>query len=267
MTIFTKCDQILSSGRNVALATIVEATAGTPGKQGFKLLLADDGELSGTVGGGALENRTIEEARRVLAAGRSRIFHFDLTALGMECGGKVDMIIEYVPAVASFVLFGGGHVARALCPILQSIGYAVTVYDPRPESAEYFLTSGIRVIPGEYTDLSAHGNEIGNVAYCVIATHGHQHDYDVLKQLVGLDKDFSYFGLIGSKRKVDVTLGRLRDEGMTVPPFVYSPVGVKIGALTAAEIAVAIAAEVIAVKNGVTADHLRAFGEDSKAGN
>ena len=74
MSIFSKCDQILNSGRNAALATIVEASAGTPGKPGFKLVLADDGELFGTVGGGALENKTIEEAREVLATRRGRIF-------------------------------------------------------------------------------------------------------------------------------------------------------------------------------------------------
>lgn len=265
MNIFTKCDQILGSGRNAALATIVEASTGTPGKQGFKLLLADDGELFGTVGGGALENRAIEEAREVLAAGRSRIFHFDLADLGMECGGKVDMVIEYLPAVAPFILFGGGHVARALCPILQSIGYAVIVFDPRREAAAYFGELGVRVIPGEYTDLLEHKDEIQNAEYCVIATHGHLHDYNVLKQLIELNEDFSYIGLIGSKRKVQVTLGRLRDEGVAVPPFVYSPVGVKIGALTAAEIAVAIAAEVVAVKNGAMADHMRAIDEGSAA--
>jgi xanthine dehydrogenase accessory factor len=265
MTIFTKCDQVLSSGRNAALATIVEASTGTPGKQGFKLLLADDGELFGTVGGGALENRAIEEARGVLTEGRSRIFHFDLNDLGMECGGKVDMIIEYLPAVAPFVLFGGGHVARALCPILQSIGYAVSVFDPRPETAGHFGEMGARVVPGEYADLSKHKNDIQNAKYCVIATHGHQHDFHVLKQLLEFDENFCYIGLIGSKRKVRVTLGRLGDEGITVPSFVYSPIGLKIGALTAAEIAVAIAAEVVAVKNGTAADHMRAIDGSSSA--
>ena len=266
MTVFTKCDQILSSGRNAALATIIEASAGTPGKQGFKLLLAADGELFGTVGGGALENRAIEEARGVLADGGTRIFHFNLSELGMECGGKVDMIIEYLPATAPFVLFGGGHVARELCPILRSIGFALTVFDPRPETAVHFSEPGVRLVSGEYADLSSHINELRNVKYCVIATHSHHHDYEVLKQLIRLDADLSYIGLIGSKRKVRVILRQLREEGVTLPRSVYTPVGLKIGALTAAEIAVSIAGEVIAVKNGVTADHMRATLESSSEG-
>ncbi len=57
MTIFTKCEEILSNGRHAVLATIIKASSGTLGKQGFKLVLAGDGELFGTVGGGAQENR------------------------------------------------------------------------------------------------------------------------------------------------------------------------------------------------------------------
>ena len=260
MNIFSKCEEILKAGRNAALATIIEASSGTPGKQGFKLILADDGELFGTVGGGALEHRAIDEAKEVLAAGRSRICHFNLEELGMECGGKVDMVIEYLPAVVPFILFGGGHVARALSPILQSIGFAVTVFDPRSELADHYADLGVRLIQEEYTKVLEFQAEIRKSRYCVIATHGHHHDYDVLKQLVELNANFDYVGLIGSKRKVKVTLGRLEEEVGPPPSFIYSPVGVKIGALTAAEIAVAISAEVIAVKNGHTADHMRATG-------
>lgn len=265
MNIFTKCDEILKSGRNAAMATIIEASTGTPGKQGFKLVLADDGELFGTVGGGALENRAIDEAKGVLEAGSSRIFHFNLDELGMECGGNVDMVIEYLPAVTPFFLFGGGHVARALIPILHSIGFSVTVFDPRPDVADHYAETGVRVVQGEYSDISKIRADIRKCRYSVIATHGHHHDYDVLKQLVELDGEFLYVGLIGSKRKVKVTLGRLEEEVGPAPSYVFSPVGIKIGALTAAEIAVAISAEVIAVKNGHKADHMRATDLSSPA--
>ena len=262
MNIFSKCDQILKSGRNAALATVLEASSGTPGKAGFKLVLADDGERFGTVGGGALENRAIEDARGVLASGKGGVFRFDLAELGMECGGSVEMVIEYLRAVASFTLFGGGHIARALCPILESIGFAVAVFDPRPEVAEYFKDNSAQLIPGNYADFSSHADEIRKADYCVIATHSHEHDYDVLKQLIQFENEFKYLGLIGSKRKIQAIANRLENENVKFPPSVYAPVGLRIGAVTAAEIAVSIAAEVIAVKNGFKADHMRTAGFD-----
>ena len=72
-----------------------------------------------------------------------------------------------------------------------------------------------------------------------------------------LGKKFKYIGLIGSKRKIQVTVKRLSDEGIEIPPYVYTPIGTRIGAVTAPEIAVSIAAEVVAVKNGYQADHMR----------
>lgn len=257
MNILGACDRILGSGRNAALATIIEASDGTPGKQGFKLVLADDGELSGTVGGGALENRVIEEAKGILASGKSRVFHFNMADLGMECGGAATVVIEYLQAAKPFMLFGGGHIGRALCPILQSIGFTVSVFDPRPDAAAYFDGGAVSVIREEYAQLANHADEIRRADYCIIATHGHEHDYQVLRDLILLNRDFKYVGLIGSKRKIQVTVKKLTDEDVKVPPFVYTPIGIKIGALTAAEIAVSIVAEVIAVKNGYEADHMR----------
>ena len=257
MSIFGKCEEILASGRDAALATVVEASSGTPGKQGFKLVLAGDGEISGTVGGGALENRVIEEAREVLESHRSRIIHLDLSELKMECGGNVDLVIEYLTGVKPFLLFGGGHVARALCPILQSLDFGVTVIDPRPDTAAYFDAIGVPVVSVGYEDMSQHKELIGQAEYCVIATHGHQHDFQVLKQLVERKDELRYIGLIGSSRKVKVTLGRLEQDGLSISPAIYSPIGLKIGARTAPEIAVSIAAEVVAIKNGHPADHMR----------
>jgi xanthine dehydrogenase accessory factor len=257
MTIFGKCEEILSSGRNAALATVVDASSGTPGKQGFKLVLAGDGELFGTVGGGALENRVIGEAREVLDSRRSRILHLDLSELKMECGGSVDLVIEYLTGVLPFLLFGGGHVARALCPILQALDFGITVFDPRPDTSAYFDALNVPVVSVGYEEIQQHQELIGKAEYCVIATHGHQHDFHVLKQLIELESGLRYIGLIGSSRKVKVTLSRLEQDGLAIPSAVYSPIGLKIGARTASEIAVSIAAEVVAIKNGHPADHMR----------
>ena len=258
MTIFRRCDQILETGRSVVMATVVKASQGTPGKPGFKLLLTEDGELFGTVGGGALEERVIEEAREVLRDQANRILHYNLADLNMKCGGNADVVIEYISAVKRILLFGGGHIARALTPILESVGFAVTIIDPRPDVQPHFEGStSAAILQLDYEDLSPEADLIRGVDWCFIATHGHDYDFTVISQLLTMATAFRYIGMIGSRRKIDSMRRKLEEEGISIPDYLYAPVGIKIGGQSAAEIAVSIAAEIVAVLNNSEVTHMR----------
>ena len=256
MTIFRQCDDLLESGHSVVMATVIKASQGTPGKPGFKLLLTDDGNLHGTVGGGALERQVIEEAREVLKDHQNRILHYNLADLKMKCGGNVDVVIEFVQSIRRILLFGGGHIARALSPILESLGFAVTIIDPRSDVQPHF-TNTATIIQSNYEDLSDLAELLQSAEWGFIATHGHDHDYAVLRQLLPTSANYRYVGMIGSKRKVETTRQKLQEEGITIPDHFYAPVGIKIGGQTAAEIAVSIAAEIVAVLNETRTDHMR----------
>ena len=212
----------------------------------------------GTVGGGAIEHRAIEEARKLLRERKNLLLPVKLKDEGMQCGGSMTLFFEYIEGKKEFVLFGGGHVGRALAAILTMIGFHVTILDMRSEVKELLAEKeNIDVVLGDYEDISVLKEILERTDYTFIATHGHQYDGIILKQLLELKKDFTYLGLIGSKTKVKTLFGKLEKEGLKIPDYVYAPVGIRIGGDSAEEIAVSIAAEVIAVKYGVNAEHMR----------
>jgi len=258
MDILRKTVGLLESGEDLVLVTVIEAGTGTPGKPGFKMVVTGSEAIHGTVGGGALEARALEDARKALSSRQGGLISYDLADLGMICGGRASLLFEVLEARQSFVVFGGGHIGRALAPILESLGFRVTVYDPRPEVRQQMPDTQMRtLIQGDYSDLTPVGSILAASQFCFIATHGHEHDYAVLKQALEQRESYRYLGMIGSRSKVRATLRRLEAEGRQKPPFLYAPVGLAIGGDTPAEIAVSIAAEVVAVRSGAAAPHMR----------
>lgn len=155
---------------------------------------------------------------------------------------------------AGFVyLFGGGHVSQALSPVLSAAGFRCAVWDDRPEfvSPERFPQAE-RFFLGPFETVSERLRITEN-DYVVIMTRGHRADYTVLSQV--LRSGARYLGCIGSKRKLALCRDRLLEEGFTAEEYarVHAPIGLAIGAETPAEIAVAVAAEMIAVRAGVLA--------------
>ncbi|MDD3411930.1 MAG: XdhC family protein [Eubacteriales bacterium] len=141
-------------------------------------------------------------------------------------------------------IFGGGHVGQALVPVLAKIGFRVTVYDNRDLSLERFPGAD-ELIQGDYTCVSERVR-LGADDYAVIMTPGHQADYEVLEQ--ALRSPATYIGCIGSSHKVARTKERLHEAGFSEENIsrLHSPIGLSIGAETPDEIAVSIAAELIA---------------------
>lgn len=146
------------------------------------------------------------------------------------------------------VIFGGGHIAQALVPILASVDFEPTVLDNRPEFADPALfPCAENVILGDYLAIADHLTLHAD-DYAVVMTHGHAHDLAVEAQL--LRHELAYVGVVGSARKTHMVRERLRSEGISEDRIasVHMPVGTKIGAVTPAEIAVSIAGEMIAMR-------------------
>ena len=258
MEILKQCTTLLEQGSDIVLVTVVRAGSGTPGKEGFKMILTDRHELYGTVGGGAVEHRAVQEAEEVLRSRSNRLESYDLEKLGMKCGGQVTLLYEYMQARQGFMLFGGGHIGRALTPILESLGFRITVFDSRPEVRDLLgEREGRSIIIGDYEDIGKAVDVLRACRFCFIATHGHLHDFQVLKQVLEAGNDYRYVGLIGSRSKIRTTVEKLAACGLKAPGFLYAPVGLEIGGDTPAEIAISIAAEVVAVLNGAEAPHMR----------
>ena len=158
---------------------------------------------------------------------------------------KNGIYVEPLCHAGSVYIFGGGHVGRALVPVLATVGFRVVMYDNREELAKkenYPMAS--EVIFGSFSDIS------GKVAltandYAVVMTPGHQADYEILSQVLG--SDATYIGCIGSRTKVAKTRERLKCDGYTEEDIarVHAPIGLPILAETPEEIAISIAAEMI----------------------
>ncbi len=233
-------------------ATVIGATGSTPRGLGARLLVASDGRLYGTVGGGVLESRVIERARALLEAPEVVRLSWDLAseeAGSMACGGAMEFLLEPFGVRPRVFVFGAGHVGRALDRVLAHLGFPRTVVDRRPEMLDEARFPGAVLACGDPASLAA-ALPIRPRDFCVVVNPTHQDDLAVIRALV--PRECAYLGLMGSRRKKAELLQRLRDDGTPEEAVarIRTPVGLPIGAQTPEEIAVSIAAEVVAVLRG-----------------
>jgi xanthine dehydrogenase accessory factor len=253
MDIYEEIVQLRRDGRRGAVATIVNVRGSIPSFKTAKMLVRDDGSIVGTIGGGCVEAEVWQAAREVMESEKPRTLSFNLNQdpkydTGLLCGGTLDIFIEPVLPPALLYIFGAGHVSVNLYKVAKDAGFEVIVADDReayanrerfPEAkeviAEEFEQPNARLTPNESS-------------YIEIVTRGHRHDMRVLRWAV--QTPARYIGMIGSKRKTIAVFRELTKQGLSPELFerVHAPVGLDIGAITPEEIAVAIAAELIATR-------------------
>lgn len=153
-----------------------------------------------------------------------------------------------LPVEPRAVLFGGGHIALELAPLLRRVGFRVAVFDDRPEfSSPARFPMAEETVCGDYEDIAA-SLPLRPEDYVVIITEGHRHDLAVERQ--ALARPLAYIGAIGSKTKTETLNRRLLDCGFTPADLerLHAPIGMRIMSSTPAEIAVSIAGELILVR-------------------
>jgi len=259
---------LIKNGENFVVAKVVDTQGSTPRKKGAWLLMKENGERYGTVGGGKLEAEVERISLMTFETREFGIYHFELKpedqgGLDMRCGGDADISIEFVDATnpknfiddfclkSSAFIFGAGHVGKALEPILRYLNFATKIIDDRPEfaNAVNFPDAEEVIVIDSFSDAYQKIKTDEN-SYIVILTRGHSGDYDVLKQ--ALTSPSSYIGMIGSKKKVAEVFRMLREDGFSQEKLdkIYSPIGENIFAETPEEIAISIAGEMIKVRSG-----------------
>jgi xanthine dehydrogenase accessory factor len=177
-------------------------------------------------------------------------FSFDYRELAIRVVGE---LLEVPPQL---LIFGAGHVGQAVAMIGALVGYDVTVVDDRAEflRRERLPNKAIKLVEGKYSAIESDIKITKNTAV-VIVTRGHQYDEVCLEQV--LERGAKYIGMIGSRRRVLSIFKRLESSGVSsaVLQRVHAPIGLKIGAESPQEIAVAIIAEIITVLNSHVEDH------------
>ncbi|UCF19674.1 MAG: XdhC family protein [Gemmatimonadota bacterium] len=230
-------------GEASVVVTVVDAPS--PEHIGRHLLMGG-GSPRGKLGKPVLDERAAELARAALLEARA-----DLHELELE-GATWKLYVESQQPVPELLIIGAGHIARPLCRIGALVGFRVTVADDRPEFAnrEWFPEAE-RIVLLDY-QAPFEKIEIRSDTYVVLVTRGHKYDYDCIHQLLRLDARPAYLGMIGSRRRVRAAFEALLDEGCDPERLaqVHAPIGLDIGAEAPEEIALAIAAEIVAARRG-----------------
>ncbi len=243
----------IDAGQGGAQATVVARHGSAPATPGQKIYLGADGVAFGTVGGGAIEKAVLADLAAIAASPRSAPFrtveHKLGAALGMCCGGRVTLVLEPVPARLPVLIVGGGHVGAALAPLLAMLDFAVTLADARESFGESGRFPGVLSLPVDHDEA---GRMLPEEAAIAVMTHDHQLDQEVIEW--AFRRRFGFVGGVGSRAKAERTRQRLELKGFseTDRGRLRMPVGVDIGARSPAEIAVAIAAELIAYRASLT---------------
>lgn len=242
--------QLSKQGKAYVLVTLVGVSGSTPRNSGTKMVITKEGVFD-TIGGGHLEHTTIKYAQKMLSAGKNsqHLEHFQLGSnLGQCCGGNATVLFECFAAVGvNIMLFGAGHVGKALMPILAQLPCHVTWVDSREEQFPQGVDAfhNVEKVVSEEPELEVKG--MPENSYYIVMTHNHQMDFDI-SQAILKRGDFSYLGLIASdtkKRRFEQRF-KHRDIDPVQVARMNCPIGLEqVGGKLPMEVAVSIAGEII----------------------
>lgn len=248
-----------------AVASVVRTEGSTLGKPGFKIVISKDGEIvHGTLGGGCPEGPIAEVGVQTLETGAPRVIRVHLVDVTQavrgtiapesaddlyvetNCGGTMEIYVEpYLPPQRLVIVGQGGRdeLEDELVHLGKRLGYEVVVVDHAPSLTE----KPDELIQEPGYDLAAF--PFGPRDAVVVLTKG-ERDRPVLKALSRAQ--VGYVGMLSSRSRAQANFAALRAEGVpeSFLASVHTPIGLDLGARTPAEIALAVLAEVVAVRQG-----------------
>jgi xanthine dehydrogenase accessory factor len=240
---------------------VTQAMRLTKPHQGSKMLLFPDGRTFGSLGSEALEQAVQAEAMRMMSDVRGKLAHS--MAYALPEGNKARVFIEVYLPPPHLIIFGGVHIALPLVTFAKTLGFRVTVADPRTTFANRQRFPDVDEIIPEWPEEALKQLTIGPSSYCVILTHDPKLDEPALEGLLG--KNAAYVGAIGSRKTHAERFKRM--AGQVEPQQlaqVYAPIGLNLNAQTPEEIALAVMAEIVAVRRGAKAGFMKDGYSDPK---
>lgn len=306
----------LKQNEPAMLLVVAESAGSSPGRQGFKMIVARD-DLIGSVGGGAMEVRLVEQAKLkikneelkidtevveqvhrknspvssgMICSGRQTIIFYRLGSSDSETVREIVCALENqqtkVLRISNFkfqiaenqesdfdfrferkdknsflfeeklgfkhklFIVGGGHCALALSELMAKMDFHISLFDDRPDLNTLAKNKFVhaKTIIESYAQIDEFIASGAN-HFVVVMTLGYRTDEVVIRKLI--DKNFKYFGVLGSRAKMKTLLRSLEKEGFPKEKLnqIRTPIGLPINSRTPEEIAVSIAAEIIAAKN------------------
>ena len=239
-------------GEKSALCTVTRISGSTPAREAMRMVVRADGSALGTVGGGRFEEEVRKAALLTMADETCRTLSFELTEddeaePGLVCGGTLEVFVEPL-TVPRLVVLGAGHLGQAVARVAAPAGFRVTVADDRATHAtrdRLPFAAEVLALPWEEAFEAIPADD---ATFVVIVTRTCAMDERCLRW--AFSTPARYVGMIGSRRKVAKSRERLAARGVPPEAFqrLHAPVGLDLGASTHEEIAVAVVAELIAVR-------------------
>lgn len=234
--------------------TAVEVRGSAPCEQGAKALVTASGIQWGTVGGGNVEAHAIRRAQDLLkpvdgAPVKNCLITWNLQRdVGMTCGGEVKFFFEaHQLNQWTIAVFGAGHVAQKLVPLLCDFDAEVHVIDPRREWLDRFAKrSNLHL--HECHDAKDVVPTLPKDTFFVLVSQGHSTDVPALLEVLKRPQPAPYVGVIGSHNKRLIIKRELKEHGISDPTTLESficPMGLAIGTSAPAEIAISISAQLL----------------------
>lgn len=246
---YDRLPALLARHGTFAIATVVQVAGSSPRDEGAKMVVLQSGSIIGTLGGGSLEASVIQDALECLRSRTPALNGYDLTesGLAMKCGGRVQVYIEPVCPARRLVIFGGGHVGKAIARLALEAGFATEVVDDRPEHlAPAAYPEGVRLMKTDAAFREGYA-PLGESDYAAVVTRDANLDADLAGRCAPI---CAFTGVMGSLTKRAFIQRRLSDAGVPreVIAKIHCPMGLDIGSDTPVEIAFSVIAQLIALR-------------------
>jgi len=248
--------ELLERGTRAVLATVVESSESYPAVAA-KLFVNESGKRVGSLGDSELDNAIAGQAITFLQTrDEARIFKTSEFVPQLAQLSETKILFERLEAEPRLVIAGAGHVGASLARLAAIAAYRVTLIDDRPEFVDRTLFASpveenIELVAAEdWQDAMCSAIDTGRAVSVAIVTRGHKQDEECLRAAIAARPD--YIGMIGSKRRTNIVLEKLREEGADEGDLkkVRAPIGLDIGAVSPEEVALSILAEIVAERRG-----------------
>lgn len=254
---YSRINELIAAHLSFASVILVDTAGSVPQDAGRKMIVTPSGLDYGTVGGGKVEKKAIDEAQRLLAETSGKSTHFVNWSLskdvGMTCGGQVKLYFEtHNVNPWRIVVFGAGHIASSLIELLAKLECKITCIDPRSEWLEK-ITESPKVTKVQEADMPSRIASLPADAFVVLMTMGHSSDKPILLEILTQGKTFPYLGVIGSKAKAARLYQDIREAGLPAElnDSFYCPMGLPLGSNHPTEIAISIVSQLIQERDRV----------------
>jgi xanthine dehydrogenase accessory factor len=257
-------EQVLESGARAVIVTVIDA--GSDGLSvGAKLLIQDSGETVGTLGSVDADEIAALHTQEFLRS-RDEVRTVTIREVAPDSPfADTKILFERIEAEPRLVIAGAGHVGASLARFAALAGFRVTLIDDRADFVDRNLFSSFReesielVKADDWQEAMRHAVDNGKAVSVAIVTRGHKQDEECLRAVLNSKPD--YVGMIGSKRRTNIVLDKLREERVDENELkkVRAPIGLDIGAVSPEEVALAILAEIIAERHGGTGTPLSSW--------